>query len=128
MEPAARGRSTTVTVFALLNFIFTFWMLLAALLFVGALVYGIGFSGDPLEEKIGGGIIGAILVLILLCSALVHLVAGVGLLWLKRWGYYAHLAGAVVESCSCLGVAYTTLAFIFALQDDFKSQFFPPRP
>ena len=117
-----------MTVFALLNFLFAVWMLLAALLFVGALVYGIGFSGDPLEEKIGGGIVGAVLILVLLCFALVHLVAGIGLLRLSRWGYYAHLVGAVVESCSCLGVAYTTLAFVFALQDDFKSQFFPPRP
>lgn len=128
MEPAARGKSTTVTVFAVLNFLFAVWMLLVVLLLGGALVYGIGFSGDPPEEKLGGGIVGGILVLVFFLNTFVHVAAGIGLLGRKRWGYYAHLVGAVTEACSCLGTAYTILAFVFALQDDFRLQFFPPRP
>lgn len=117
-----------MTVFAVLNFCFAAWMLLVAVLLGGALVYGIGFSGDPPEEKLGGGIVGGILILVFFLNTFVHVAAGIGLLRLRRWGYYAHLVGAVTEACSCLGVAYTTLAFVFALQEDFKSQFFPPGP
>jgi hypothetical protein len=117
-------RSLEVTIFAGINLFLAAQILLLLLLFMGAMIFGIFFSGDPPDEILKG-ILGFIVFFAVFGVYLaVYLVAGIGLLKLKKWGYYAMFVAAIMSSCSCVGLAYTVLAFVFGLKDDFKAQFF----
>ena len=109
--------------FSIVNLVFAGNLLFWIVLLAGAVVYGVLFSGDPPEEIIagvGGGIIlgGGSAV-----AAVVYLLAGIGMLKGRPWGYYFHIAGAILASCSCMGFPYTIFAMIWAFKDDFKNEF-----
>jgi hypothetical protein len=47
-------------------------------------------------------------------------IGGIGLPGRKAWGYYAHLAGAVLLVVSIFGIAYTVLALVIGLRPEFR--------
>jgi hypothetical protein len=117
-------RSIEVTIFAAVNLFLAAQVMILILLFVGGMIFGIFFSGDPPEEILKGLLGFAFFFAVSAVFLAAYLVAGIGLLKLKRWGYYAHFVSAVLSSCSCLGLAHTVLAFVFGLKDSFRAQFF----
>jgi hypothetical protein len=121
-EPIAEnsgGRSTTVTVFAVLNFV----MSIVALLGGGLWMMGIASAalGDAEAQKALGGFF--IFLLPNVIYFLLFLAAGIGLMKRTTWGYYVHLTTAILAGFSCIGLAYTIPALIFAFQPDFKRDF-----
>jgi len=119
------SRPTAVTVFAWINLGLAVQMVMLAVLFAAASTFGALFSGDPLGDRVGGGIMGALIAMFFLAAAGVHGAACAGLLKRRRWGFYAHVVGALMEICSCWGTTYTVVAIIFALQDDFRQWALP---
>jgi len=116
--------NSTVRVFAVLDLLF------AALSLVGLGVlsliwtYGIFFSGDPIEDKIQGSFGVLLFALPVGVFVIVFLAAGIGLWKQREWGYYVHIAAAVLAALSIVGVIYTILALLFAFQPEFKAAFF----
>jgi hypothetical protein len=114
-----------IAVFASVNFVLAGLCLLWILVLVAVIVYGIGFSGDRGAELVEGVVGAAFLAVPGIIGLGVYLVAGIGLVRRRPWGYYFHLAGAVMAALSCLGVIYTVLALVFALRPEFSAAFFP---
>ena len=114
----------TVKIFAVID------LLLAGLSLIGLCVlsltwiYGIFFSGDPAQDKLIGSIGMLIYILPVLFGFVVFLFAGMGLWKEKTWGYYLHIAAAVLAAFSLIGIVYTVFALIFAFQPEFKAVFF----
>ncbi len=123
--PPEAGRPTSVTVIAWVNFGLSIQMVILAVLFAVASIFGALFSGDPLADRIGGGIVGTMLSFFFLAASGVHVAAWIGLLRRRHWGFYAHIVGAIMEVCSCWGTTYTVIAIIFALQEDFRRYALP---
>jgi hypothetical protein len=89
------------------------------------LVFGVLYSDDQ-GKDLADGIVGCIVLgLPMLAGVVVYFIAGLGLSKRRSWGYYFHLAGAVLTALSCLGIVYTVLAFVFALKPEFQEAFFP---
>jgi hypothetical protein len=90
----------------------------------GVLVYGIFYSGDKGEELFAG-VAGSIFIALPgLVGLVVYLLGGIGLVRRSAWGYYFHLAGAILAVFTCIGIIYTVFAFIFALRPEFSAEFF----
>jgi hypothetical protein len=90
--------------------------------------FGVYFSGDTGQE-LAMGLLGLLLLgLPGLFGAIVYLPAGLGLLFRRAWGYYFHLAGAVLAALTCVGVIYTIPALLFALRPEFTMAFFRSNP
>lgn len=117
-------RPTSVTVFAICNFVLGGGCGLLLLLMVATAAFGFIGSGDPLEDIVAGVVGALFLGGIFALGATLYLVAAVGLLKRAKWGYYAHLAAAVATAASCVGVVYTVVALVICLQDSFKQHFF----
>ena len=130
MQPATRHETVpqapaSIAVFAVLNFVFAGLGCAFSLIFVGVLVYGIYFSGDTGEELFAG-IAGTIcLATPAMISIPVFLTAGIGLWRRRRWGFYFHLAGAILAAFTCLGIVYTVLAIVYATQPAFSAALSP---
>ena len=114
-----------MTVFAWINLGLAVQMVMLGVLFAAASLFGALFSGDPLEDRVAGGILGALFSIYFLAAASVHVAACVGLLRRRRWGFYLHVAAALMEIFTCWGTTYTIVAVIFALQDDFRQWALP---
>ncbi len=122
-------RSAAAIVFSIVNLVFAGNLLLWIVLVIGAVIYGVLFSGDPPEEIFAGVAGGIILGGGSVVAAVVYLIAGIGMLKGRPWGYYFHIAGAILASCSCIGFPYTILAMIWAFKGEFKNEFFgEPEP
>jgi hypothetical protein len=114
---------SAVTVFAVFNFVFAGLCLLWLGVLALALGYGIFFSGDTGEELMSG-VAGVILFAVPGVLGLgIYLAAGLGLVFRQPWGYYLHLAGAVLAILSCIGIVYTAFAFAFAFRPEFAESF-----
>lgn len=148
-------KNSVVDIFATLDFVMSGLAFLGVLIITTVITYGIFYSGDKKETILATvgflliyGIIGAI-------SFIGFLIAGIGLLQRKKWGYYLHIiasalqfytyTGFVFSMCdvaifekllhinanflndnfSISGAAYAIIAIIFALTPKFKKQFFP---
>lgn len=119
--PLPPADSITVTIFAVLNCV----LALLALVWTGfiglALIYGIFYSGDQGAE-LAAGVLGSLFIGSPgAIGLIVYTVAGIGLLKRRSWGYYCHLAGAALAALSCVGVVYTIVAIVFAMQPEFKN-------
>ena len=125
MQSDSQRTAPTIAVFAILNFVLAGLCALWLVLIIAMLVYGIGFSGDQGEELAAGIIGSAVLAIPGLVGLAVYLVAGLGLLRHRGWGYYFHFAGAVLTAFTCVGLVYTVLAFVFAVRPEFSAVFFP---
>ena len=120
------SRKSNVTTFAVLDFLFSGLALVGILFFCAVLLYGIFLSGDSRGE-IAAGILGCFILLLLLSVGFsVFLIAGIGLLKRKTWGYYLHIVASVLAVFSCIGIVYTVFSLIFAFRLEFKSEFFGP--
>ncbi len=116
--------SPAVTVFAAINLVLATISLFWAGLIGCALVYGIFYSGDEGAE-LAAGVVGAMLVgSPAVIGVFVYFVASVGLFRRRPWGYYFHLAGAVLAAVTCIGAIYTIFAILFAIQSNFKASCF----
>lgn len=119
-------KNSNVSTFAVLDFLFSGLALVGILCICAVLVYGIFFSGDPRGE-IAAGVFGCfVLLLPLSVGFIVFLIAGIGLLKRKTWGYYLHIVASVLAVFSCIGIVYTVFALVFAFRPEFKSEFFGP--
>jgi hypothetical protein len=117
--------SRVIPLFTVLNFCLAALSWLGFLSFGCILVFGVFFSGDT-GEDLFAGVTGCVLALVVsLITTLLYLMAAIGLIRRTAWGYYCHLVGAVVPALTCLGLAYTLPAFIFALRPEFQGEFFP---
>jgi hypothetical protein len=117
------SNATLITVYAVLNFVWAIGCLIWTGLVVALMVYGIFYSGDPVNEIVVG-VAGAFVVgLPAFLGLFVFSIAGFGLFRRSRWGYYAHIVGAALMACSCVGIVYTILAIIHALQPGFRRAF-----
>ena len=130
------GTNPTVKIFAIIN------MLLAGLGLLGLCalslgwIYGIFFSGDPARVKILGSLSILVYSIPIGFGFALFLSAGIGLWKEKTWGYYLHIAAAVLAAFSLIGIVYMIFALIFAFQPEFKAVFFgapaekgqPPTP
>lgn len=113
-------RNTSVTVFAVFNLVFAiltfggvaFWLLM---------VFNGLFGSDPKAREAVGGFV--IFLVPNLISFLLFLPAAIGLMKRRTWGYYAHLAAAVLAGFSCIGLLYTVPALIMAFRPEFKNDF-----
>lgn len=113
-----------IPLFAVFNFCFSALGFLGFLSFAFILVYGVFFSGDT-GEDLFAGVAGCFLVMgVTLAITLLYLIAAIGLIRKTAWGYYCHLVGAVFPSLTCLGLAYTIPAIIFALRPEFRKNSF----
>jgi hypothetical protein len=115
-----------IAVFASLNFVLAGLCFLGFAAMIAVLVYGIVYSGDQGSDLVAGVIGCSFLASLGLIGFGVYLTAGIGLVRHRTWGYYFHCAGAVLAVFSCIGIVYTVLALVFALQPDFSAAFFPP--
>jgi hypothetical protein len=116
-------KSMTVNAFAVMNFVFAGILIIIALIFGIVLIYGIFFSGDT-EEEIESGVMGCVILTIpLLIGIGAYLSAGIGLLKRKKWGYYLHIAAAILSFFTLILIAYTIVALIFAFRPEFQNEF-----
>jgi hypothetical protein len=123
--PPQQPGASAIGAFAGLNFAFAGISLIGALLMGGVLIYGIFFSGDQ-GSDLAAGIAGSLVVAApAVIGVIVYSLAGFGLLRRRAWGYYFHLAGAVLAALTCIGVIYTIVAFVFASRPEFSASFFP---
>jgi hypothetical protein len=114
----------SIAVFAVLNFVLAGLALLWALLIGAVLIFGILLSGDQADD-LAEGVLGCLVLGVpSLFAMVVYLLAGVGLVRRRAWGYHFHLGGAVLAAFTCLGVVYTILAFVFATKPEFYGAFF----
>jgi hypothetical protein len=120
--------SPLIAVFGVLNLVFSGFCGLGLLLLFGVMIFGVFFSGDERDEMVFGLIGLAIVSFPFWVGLVLFLVAGVGLLRHKPWGYYFHIAGAALAALSVVGLVYTIFAFVVALHPDFTRTFFPPTP
>jgi hypothetical protein len=121
------AENRTVTAFAIVNFVLAgVWLLFILMLSVllasmlGRLS-GSFRSPDPVEDllTLTYGLYG---MLALYVPGLVAFTgAGVGLSKRAAWGFYWHLAAALLAAVSCFGVVYTIVAFGFALRPGFRA-------
>ena len=125
MQSALHRAAPAVAVFGIINFILAGICALWLVSIIAILVYGIGFSGDEGSELAKGILGGAVLTIPGFVGLPVHLLAGLGLLRHRGWGYYCHCAGAVLAAFTCVGLIYTVVAFVFALRPEFSAVFFP---
>lgn len=121
---AAPKREGSITAFAVLNLFFASSLGIGVLIAAAAMVYGVFFSGDPANEVFTGVLGGVVVLGVLFMLLAVYILAGIGLFKVRKWGYYFHLAGALLAAFSCIGIAYTIPAFAFALRDEFRCPFF----
>jgi hypothetical protein len=113
-----------IATFATVNFILACLCALSLMLVSVVLVYGIGFSGDQ-GEDLAAGIGGcALLAAPNVLGLVVYLMAGLGLLHRRVWGYCFHCVGVVLTAFTCLGLIWTIPALIFALRPEFSDAFF----
>ncbi len=118
-----KNQGSAITAFTVINFAFAGIALMGLAMILLALVYGVFFSGDEGEELMAG-VFGSVFIgFFLLAGIVVYLGAGIGLAKRRRWGYYLHIAGAVMAVMYCCGVVYTVVALIFALKPEFKDEF-----
>lgn len=123
MRLSEQSESPAITVFTVINFVFAGFAVLSLVLIGLVLIYGIFFSGDEGEELMAGVFGSVFIAFFLAVGTGVYLTAGIGLAKRKRWGYYVHIAGAILAAPSCLGVPYTVAALIFAFRPEFKDAF-----
>lgn len=123
-DPAASDTSQ-IGLFAVLNFLLAGIALLGCALVCLLLLYGIFFSGDPIDEIIILTIVIFFLGLLPNGIAFVlFLLAGIGLLRRKVWGYYTHIAAAILAALSIIGLVYTIPALIYSFKPEFRVGFF----
>jgi hypothetical protein len=123
--PQPPQNAAQISAFAGLNFAFAAICLLGVLGMGGVLIYGIFYSGDEGSE-LAAGVFGSLIVASpAALGVVVYSLAGFGLLRRRTWGYYAHLAGAVLAALTCVGAIYTIVALIFSTRSEFSSAFFP---
>jgi len=114
----------TVKTFAVIDLLLAGLSLLGLCALSAAWFYGLFLSGDPAQDKLIGSIGMFIYTLLVLSIFIVFLSAGMGLWKEKTWGYYLHIAAAVLAAFSLIGIVYTVFALIFAFRPEFKAVFF----
>lgn len=121
------AQSRAVKVFAITNFVLAgVWFLYIVMLLVllTSMLNRLSFSSpspDPLEDLVilTYGLYG---MLALYIPGLIAFTgAGIGLSKRAWWGFYWHLAAALLAAVSCFGLVYTAVAFGFALQPSFRA-------
>lgn len=119
-QPEPGSRSTTVTVFSVINIVLGLVSLgWGVVWFAG--VISAATSSLPKDQ---GAVPGLIMFLVgSLIYGIAFTVAGIGLFKRTTWGYYAHLVGAILSALSCFGILYAVPALIFAFQPNFKRDF-----
>ncbi|HPR62966.1 MAG TPA: hypothetical protein PK014_01995 [Thermoanaerobaculia bacterium] len=124
MDPSPeRSPGVAIPVFAVFNLVFAGLSLLWLLVVAMAVAYGIFMSGDP-KSEIFAGVMGSVILLIpSLAALIVYFLAGLGLIRRKAYGFYFHIAGAILAIFTCVGILYTIPAMGFALQPSFKDLF-----
>jgi hypothetical protein len=104
---------------ASLVLLFELAMLVAAVIGIDRLSGNLPSPGSTPEDLLAAAMIVGMFALYL--PALITLSAGgVGLIRRKPWGYYYHIAGAVLVAVSCFGIVYTVPALLVAIQPWFK--------
>lgn len=116
------NKNSTVTVFAVLNFLFSGLALSGFLIVSAALIHAIVFLGDP-KEIAAAGIFGSLPPNFLIGFVL-FLITGIGLLKRKTWGYYLHIIASMLAAISFIGIIYTIFGLVFAFKPEFKAEFF----
>ncbi len=119
--PTASG-TIAVEVFAVLNLILAGFVFIGWTLICLALLYDIFYS-----EIEGETVIGVSLFLILpgFIGFLLFLLSGIGLLRRSVWGYYTHLAVAILMALTIVGLIYAVPALILMFKPAFRARFFP---
>lgn len=119
--------SRAVKAFAVTNFVLAgVWLLYIVMLVVllTSMLSRLSFSSpspDPLEDLVilTYGLYGMLALYI--PGLIAFTAAGIGLSKRVSWGFYWHLAAALLAAVSCFGVVYTVVAFGFALQPSFRA-------
>lgn len=108
-----------IVIFAILNLVFATMAFMGVLFFGVIMLFGIYYSGDPAEE-VRDGILGSIILSFpFVLGTLVYGLAAVGLYKRTAWGYFFHMAGAILTALSCLGIVYTFFAMTWAAKPGF---------
>jgi hypothetical protein len=116
-----------VVLFITVNFVLAALCALWLLALSVVALYGVAYSGDE-GEKLASGLAGcALLAAPTVVGLPVYLVAGIGLMRRRPWGFWFHCAGAVFAAFTCLGIAYTAFALVIAFQARFYGAFFQSR-
>lgn len=124
MVPEEERASPLITVYATVDFVLAGVCLLWALILASVLVYGVFFSGDTGRE-LAEGVVGCIVLgSPSLLGIPVFLLAGLGLVRRRTWGYVLHIIGAVLAALTCVGIIYTVFALIHAFRPEFSTAFF----
>ncbi|MFQ3684490.1 site-2 protease family protein, partial [Roseiflexus sp.] len=118
--PTASG-AIAVEVFAVLNLIlagltFIIWVLICAVLLY-----------DFFSSEIDATTVIAVSLIILLPGLiyfLLLLLSGIGLMRRNVWGYYVHLAVAILMALTIVGLVYAVPALIFMSKPAFRARFF----
>lgn len=105
--------------FAILNLVFAAMASLGVLFFGVIMMFGIYYSGDP-EEEVRDGILGSIILSFpFVVGLFVYLTAAIGLYKRTAWGYFFHMASAILTALSCIGIVYTFFAITWAAKPGF---------
>jgi hypothetical protein len=119
--------SRAVALFGALDLILAAVWLAFVLMLLALLVMSLGAlngsfpSPDPPKDLLTGAF-SACGMLALYVPGLIALTgAGIGLLRRAAWGFYWHLAAALLVAVSCFGIVYTAVALAFALRPEFRA-------
>ncbi|MFN0018497.1 MAG: hypothetical protein ACKVP0_09575 [Pirellulaceae bacterium] len=115
----------SIQTFAVLNFILAAFCLMWLMFLLAILVFGVTLSGDQGEELLHGALGCFVLASPALAGLPLYLAAGFGLKRRTVWGFFCHCGGALLAALSCIGMIYTVIALVGALQRDFYAAFFP---
>jgi hypothetical protein len=112
-----------MTVFTVIDFVLAGVSALFASIFLFGLFYGVFLSGDRGGE-LAAGIFGSLVIIVpCVIGCGIYLVAGIGLLKRRNYGYYFHIVGSILAAFSCIGIIYTVVALIFAFKPEFRNEF-----
>lgn len=56
---------------------------------------------------------------------LTFLLAGIGLLMRRVWGFFFHIAGSALTILSLIFIPYSVISLVFSLKPAFRELFFP---
>lgn len=108
---------------SILNFFIAILSLLALVVSGMIMFYGIFYSGDSID--VIAMVSAFILVLMILPSAfamILFLLAGIGLMMRRTWGYYVHIIAAIGIGLTIIGLVYTIPVLFYSLKPEFRAQ------